>query len=76
MSDGLNRAIGRRIRSLRKERHISQEELADRAKLHRNYVGSVERGERDVGVGAMARLAAGLGLSLAAFFSPFKRQRR
>jgi transcriptional regulator with XRE-family HTH domain len=74
--DDLNRAIGRRVRLLRKQGQISQEELAHRADLHRNYVGSVERGERDVGIGAMARLATALGISLAEFFAPFTRQRR
>ena len=45
MPDELPRLIGRRVRALREERGISQEELAARADLHRNYVGSVERGE-------------------------------
>jgi transcriptional regulator with XRE-family HTH domain len=49
----------------------SQEELADRAELHRNYVGSVERGECDVGIVALSHLAAALGVSLAQFFASF-----
>ena len=53
---------------------ISQEELAERAALHRNYVGSVERGERDIGVNAIGRLASALGVSLADFFAPFRRR--
>ena len=44
---------------------ISQEELAARADLHRNYVGGIERGERDIGITALASLARALGLSLA-----------
>jgi transcriptional regulator with XRE-family HTH domain len=69
-------AIGQRVRSLRLGLHISQEELAARANLHRNYVGGVERGERDVGITALARLAGALGLSLAEFFTPFRQRRR
>lgn len=51
---------------------LSQETLAERAGLHRNYVGSVERGERDVGISSLANLVAALGLSLADFFAPFR----
>jgi transcriptional regulator with XRE-family HTH domain len=53
---------------------ISQEELAERADLHRNYVGGVERGERDIGGTALGRLARALGLSLAEFFQPFRQR--
>lgn len=67
--------IGRRVRELRTQRSVSQEELAARAGLHRNYVGSVERGERDIGITAAAKLASGLGLSLAEFFAPFRQKR-
>ena len=66
---------GRRVRELRQNAGISQEELAARAQLHRNYVGSVERGERDVGLTAISRLAGALGVSLADFFAPFRNKR-
>jgi transcriptional regulator with XRE-family HTH domain len=64
--------VGKRVRQLRTQRKISQEELAGRAGLHRNYVGSVERGERDIGVVATEKLAKALGISLADFFKPFR----
>ncbi|MCR4373428.1 MAG: helix-turn-helix domain-containing protein [Acidobacteria bacterium] len=68
-------AVGRRVRELRQQRCVSQEELGARAGLHRNYVGSVERGERDIGITAAAKLAGALGLSLAEFFAPFRQKR-
>jgi transcriptional regulator with XRE-family HTH domain len=59
---------------MRVAQRLSQEALAERANLHRNYVGSVERGERDIGVGSLARLVSALGSSLAEFFEPFIRE--
>ena len=72
MPDEVPRVIGRRVRALRTELGISQEELAARAGLHRNYVGSVERGERDIGIVALTRLATAFGISLADFFAPLR----
>lgn len=74
MAVDLRVAIGRRVRDLRRKQQVSQEGLAERAGLHRNYVGSVERGERDIGVTAIARLASALNLSLAEFFEPFRQR--
>lgn len=71
MRGDLPTAIGNRVRKLRKALGVSQETLAERANLHRNYVGSVERGERDIGIRALGRLTRALGLSLADFFEPF-----
>jgi transcriptional regulator with XRE-family HTH domain len=69
-------AVGRRVRELRRKLQISQEELAARADLHRNYVGSVERGERDIGITAIGQLARALSMSLADFFAPFRQRSR
>jgi len=52
--------IGRRVRKLRVGIGLSQEALAEVAGLHRTYVGSVERGERNVSLENIVRLARAL----------------
>jgi transcriptional regulator with XRE-family HTH domain len=55
-------ALGRAIREFRLGAGISQEDLADRARLHRTYVGGIERGERNVSFGNLIRLTSALGV--------------
>lgn len=55
--------FGRRVSSLRRENGLSQEALAERADLHRNYVGGIERGERNVGLRNIVKLAKALGVT-------------
>jgi len=64
---------GARLRKMRETADLSQETLAELAGLHRNYVGSIERGERDVSVTVLAALVTALGSTLAEFFSSYTR---
>jgi transcriptional regulator with XRE-family HTH domain len=55
--------FGRRVRQLRLQLGISQEELAGRCNLHRTYVGGIERGERNPSLINIVRLAKALGVA-------------
>ena len=57
------RRLGTRIRSLRKAAALSQEQLAHSCELDRTYIGSVERGERNVSVLNLTKIAAGLSVT-------------
>lgn len=56
--------FGQRIRQLRKERQFSQEQLAELTGFHRNYIGMVERGERNPALVNIKIFADSFGLSL------------
>jgi transcriptional regulator with XRE-family HTH domain len=57
-------ALGKAIRNVRLEQGISQEKLALLAEVDRSYVGRVERGDNNVAVLTLSRLANALGISL------------
>ena len=52
--------LGQRVRDLRLAKGLSQEKLAELARLHRNYVGSIERGQKNVGLTNIVKLAHAL----------------
>lgn len=58
-------ALGAALRSIRLEKSISQEKLALLAEVDRSYVGRVERGDNNVALLTLSRLAGALGISLA-----------
>jgi transcriptional regulator with XRE-family HTH domain len=63
-SSDARKVFAKRLRQLRQVRGLSQEALADLAGLHRTYVGSIERCERNVSIDNMERLARALGVDI------------
>jgi transcriptional regulator with XRE-family HTH domain len=61
--------IGYRIRELRSGRKLTQAELADKCGLHRTFIGSVERGERNISILNLRLIARVLRASLADLLS-------
>jgi CheY-like chemotaxis protein/DNA-binding XRE family transcriptional regulator len=61
--------FGAAIRSRRRALGISQEELADRAGLHRTYISDIERGERNISLESIEKLAAALESSICTLFT-------
>jgi|688.fasta_scaffold479951_1 transcriptional regulator with XRE-family HTH domain len=68
--------FGARLRAERERLGVSQEELADRAGLHRTYVGGVERGERNLGLLNVLRLARALNIAPATLLTDSRAQRK
>jgi len=66
---GLRAVLARNLRRLRHGASLSQEELADRADLNRNYVGMLEREEHAATVDVIEKLAAVLGVDPREFFA-------
>jgi transcriptional regulator with XRE-family HTH domain len=62
--------FGQNVRRIRNEAGLSQEELADRADLHRTYISSIERGQRNVSLENIFAIAAALGVSPADLVKP------
>ncbi len=58
------KVLGGNIRTYRRRLKWSQEKLAEKADLHRNYIGDIERGEENVSVDALSRIASALNARL------------
>ncbi len=56
----INKQIGTRIRKYRLAKGLSQEELAFESDLHRAYIGQIERGEKNIGVQNLQKIATAL----------------
>ncbi|HDR4914383.1 TPA: helix-turn-helix transcriptional regulator [Bacillus cereus] len=64
----LIKKLGERIRFLRKEQKLSQERLGELSNIHTNHIGAIERGEKNVTIESLAKIANGLGIALEELF--------
>jgi len=67
-------ALGRAVREIRARRCLSQEELGSDARIHRNYVGSIERGEMNPTFRTLLKLTVGLRVKLSDLIVIYERQ--
>jgi transcriptional regulator with XRE-family HTH domain len=65
----IQKQFGSRMRALRHQKGLSQEELAHNCDLDRTYIGSVERGERNISLVNIHLIATALGVSPKEFFN-------
>jgi transcriptional regulator with XRE-family HTH domain len=70
MEGDLQRIFGRNLRAYRKGRGLSQEQLADLLGVHRTYMGGIERGERNLTLKSVERIAGRVELEPLALLSP------
>ena len=73
MMKTIRQKFGEKIRELRRAKGLSQEELAFRAGIHRNYLGGIERGERNPALDNIAAIAEALGIDISELFASRKK---
>ena len=69
MSKNTSKAFGQRVRELRIKQQLSQEELADKAGVHRTYIGMIERAEKNITLKNIEKLAKALNINIIDFFN-------
>ena len=70
MEGDLQRTVGRNLRAYRQARGLSQEAFADVLGVHRTYMGGIERGERNLTLKSLERIAERIDLDPLALLTP------
>jgi len=70
MEGDLQRAVGRNLRAHREGKGLSQEAFADELGVHRTYMGGIERGERNLTLKSLERIASQLDIDPLALLQP------
>lgn len=76
MDGDLQRRLGENLRALRKAKGLSQEAFADVLGIHRTYMGGLERGERNITLKTVERIALALGVDPADLLTDVPHGRR
>ena len=74
MSEEILNRFGYAVRRIRQDRHISQEQLADRCSLHRTYISDVELGKRNVSLENIEKMAHAFGMTMAELFTEVEKE--
>lgn len=64
----IKKQFGNKIRELRTNQKISQETLANQSKLHRTYIGNVERGEKNISLENIEKIAVAFDIKISDLF--------
>ena len=64
----IKKIFGRNVRLQRQKLNLSQEKLAELCNLHRTYIGAIERGERNVSLENIKKIARALGVRISVLF--------
>lgn len=73
MNRELSKKFGDIIKQIRKEKGISQEEFGYRSNVHRTYIGMIERGEKNITLENIEKIAKGLGVSMKFIFEKLEK---
>ena len=71
----IEKRFGKRVRELRQDKGLSQEELAFKSGVHRTYLGGIERGERNPSLRNILAISRGLNIDLPELFSFGKKKK-
>lgn len=66
-------SFGEKVRELRKEKEMSQEDLSFKAELHRTYIGMIERAEKNITLTNIEKIAKALNVSITKLFENDKK---
>lgn len=68
----VRRRVGLNLQRIRRDKGLSQEELADRSSVHQTYLSGVEGGKRNPSIAVLARIAKALNIDAEELFRRFK----